>query len=935
MEKSKEVEILRNFCILSIILVVFLFGYSLYLGVTKIAVIAGIFIFLQIFSLILIRVEKARIALFIHSISSFVIVYVFNTGADGGDGLFYLYLPLLTSLFYNNTLGKRSYTITLVATAIILISINLFSNQNLDLLALLINNDNRAFVLHVNIAIVFGGMILGLNYYNNIIIEQRKVLERAEANLRGLIDNTNNVLSLVDNNFNLIGFNESFKKMHQLISGLEPQINSNILNTFSEENAELWEEMINSALMGEKVTSEGELVVGDEKRFFIHNLKPVYEKNKIIGAAISSVDITEVVKTREDAELTEKRWHYALTGSRDVVWDRNFVTGEEFYSKEIYSMLGLDRLRTKRIFWETLVHPEDLERVKQAFNNHIKGETDYYEAEYRMQKQDGEYIWVVDHGRIAESDLLGNPVRCIGTITDITEKRKLEAKSRENENFLQSIVQNVNAAIYRSNEKGDIIYVNRFFYELFGYGSLDELRDAGIYALYNRKEDRKQIFKILGQNKMISNREILFQKMDGTTFWGLLSATIVELHQGEFVIDGVIRDIDELKKIEIQLLEAKENAEKASRSKSLFLSTMSHELRTPMNAVIGITSLLTDEELNESQQEIVKTLKFSADNLMYIINDILDFSKIDAGKIEFEEAKLNLETLVDKIWKMFEKTADDKGIMFEYQIDKNIPESLLGDQVRLGQVISNNISNAIKFTESGFVKLEISLVEEAEESCLLNFEISDSGIGIAKENLENIFDAFVQASSETSRKYGGTGLGLAISRRLVELMGSTINVESIEGVGSKFFYRLRFKKYKEDQRAIKLKHKEKPQLLGFKILLVEDNLVNVFVAKKYFTKWGVSFDLAENGLIGVYKVKQDAYDLVLMDIQMPVMDGIQATLEIRKFNSEIPIFAISANVLNETAERALAAGMNDYIHKPFDPDRLYEKLAACRALKSN
>jgi PAS domain S-box-containing protein len=401
-------------------------------------------------------------------------------------------------------------------------------------------------------------------------------------------------------------------------------------------------------------------------------------------------------------------------------------------------------------------------------------------------------------------------------------------------------------------------------------------------------------------------------------------------------IIGTIQDISTEFEIRTELNRAKEEAEAAAVAKSQFLSTMSHEIRTPMNAVLGFTQLLKLQNNQPELSENLNILEYSASHLLSLINDILDFSKIESGKLSFEYTEFTPNILLANILKMFQLSAEEKNIELSLNSEVNTDKFILGDTVRLTQILTNLLGNAIKFTDKGSVVLSCKVEEETATHLTLNFSVADTGIGIPPQLTAQIFYSFTQAKAETTRKYGGTGLGLSICKRLVELQGGTIGVESIEGKGSVFFFQLQFEKGNTII-PLDLISATKPTIEqtlksfeGKSILLVEDNAINQLVAKQFLNRWNVSYQIAINGLEAVSMVQESAFDLILMDLQMPVMDGYTATSEIRKLGSRfatIPIIALTASVGIDIREAIKNTGLTDALSKPFIAEDLYRIIA--------
>lgn len=375
------------------------------------------------------------------------------------------------------------------------------------------------------------------------------------------------------------------------------------------------------------------------------------------------------------------------------------------------------------------------------------------------------------------------------------------------------------------------------------------------------------------------------------------------------------------------LKKAKEQAEQGLRAKNEFLSTMSHEIRTPLNSILGITHLILRDKPRPDQKEQLNVLLFSANNLLAIVNDILDYNKIEAGKVSFEMIETDLVTLMRNIISGYKSAAEEKGIDLRLEIDPDFHGRIIADPTRISQVLTNLVSNAIKFTRHGHVLVELKLVAQTEASVTITIRVEDTGIGIAPGKQKLIFEQFTQADASTSRKFGGTGLGLAICKKLLELQGSSLQLESEVGKGSVFYFTQSFPKIsmqeitKEEQQAEEIAEETKP-LTGMSILLVEDNEVNILVARTFLERWGASIDIAMNGQEALDKLDINRHKLILMDMHMPVMDGYEATRILRTRGVTIPIIALTASLANEVSGRMRDIGINEIIVKPFIPDDL-------------
>lgn len=403
-----------------------------------------------------------------------------------------------------------------------------------------------------------------------------------------------------------------------------------------------------------------------------------------------------------------------------------------------------------------------------------------------------------------------------------------------------------------------------------------------------------------------------------------------EKNELEYAI-SVFDDISNIKQFENELIEAKKLVEESLKLKESFLSNMSHEIRTPINAILGFAELLDKRDLGTQENEYIRIIRSAGENLLRLLNDILDFSKLESNMMVFEEHPVSIDGILNSIVNLFLPKAKNKGLTLVYECDKNIPEMVVGDPVRLTQVITNIVGNAIKFTPKGSVLIFAHHISTDKEYTTIRFDIKDSGIGISKDKLAKVFRRFEQAGVETTRFYGGTGLGLSIAKHIVESQGGKISVTSELGIGSVFSFTMPFKNYDASKASNNITLIESIDDLSFlehlKILLVEDNLLNIKLINGIFLGSNVAMDIAETGKQTIEKLKENSYDLILMDIELPDMNGYDITRLIRReLKLQIPIIALTAHALAGEKERCLESGMNDYLTKPVNTKQLFEKI---------
>jgi len=520
---------------------------------------------------------------------------------------------------------------------------------------------------------------------------------------------------------------------------------------------------------------------------------------------------------------------------------------------------------------------------------------------------------------------------------DVEKEREIAQKElEEKEEFIQKVAQLSPNIIYVIDiEKGTNIFHNHQIGEILGYGASDkttgnafeftDLIDHQDLVIF--KKHYNHIRYNLKDGEVIE-KEFRLKHKNCSDVWIITREVPFKRNESGYVQEvlGTAIDITSRKLAEKELIKAKKEAEEAARIKSDFLSTMSHEIRTPMNAIIGFTDLLLTSNFSEQDSQYLNTIKYSADNLMVILNDILDISKIEAGKFSLENFEFDLLEKLQYLYQTFEFKALDKGIKLSFDIDEKLPAILIGDAYRLNQIMVNLIGNALKFTSEGFVKLKIEVVGKHDDLVELNIQVSDSGIGISQDKLSMIFDSFSQAHNNNATKhFGGTGLGLSITRKIVELMQGEISAESQIGAGSKFNVRLTFRRG-EILPVTSLQSNDIPfSLKGYSVIVAEDILANQLLLKHLLNKWEADFVICNNGQEVLSNLRHRDFDLMLMDLQMPVMDGMTTIKIIRKsfrHLDSIPIVAFTADTFARTTQDILDCNFDDFVTKPFKIEEL-------------
>ena len=653
----------------------------------------------------------------------------------------------------------------------------------------------------------------------------------------------------------------------------------------------------------------------------------------LLGAALEEQNLM-----RKALEKSESHFR-TLAEATHVGIYRTDAAGRCLYVNEGWSAItGRDARVSMGEDWSTALHPDDRRRVIANWYEAARNEATDYDEEYRWMRPDGQVRLVRDTAHPIKEG--GKTTGFVGTVIDITDERAVRAQLEESRQRFDLALRGTSDAIWDWHlATGRLWYAPRFA-EMMGYEASQSPQTIEAFEAMVHPDDRAKRTAILaeylagGFSERGYTMEYRLRRADGSYHWMRTRARAVLDQTGRpFRIAGALSDIQEEKQREVELQAAKEAAERANAAKSEFLAVMSHEIRTPMNGVLGMTGLLLETALSPEQRRYGEVIRRSGKSLMALLNDILDLSKLEAGRLEIETIAFDPAEIVRDAVEIHAEAARAKGLVLEFEIAAGLPSLLMGDPARLRQILLNLVGNAVKFTERGRVKVDLVPGPWTGDARQFLFVVSDTGIGMDQAQLDRLFRKFTQGDSSMARRFGGTGLGLAICRQLAELMGGTIGVESQPGDGSRFSLALPLRSA-DGTRASMAASREPLRSTGggASLLLVEDNEVNQALAVALLARSGHRVYTVDSGVAAVAAVREGDYDLVLMDVQMPEMDGIEATRRIRALEgpkARIPIVAMTANAMMGDKERFLEAGMDDYVSKPIDRAALFAVIAHC------
>jgi len=690
----------------------------------------------------------------------------------------------------------------------------------------------------------------------------------------------------------------------------------------------------------------------------------IFSGEKLIGYRGVVTDISEQKKNEEQIIREKAFLEHLIDSTPEAIVITDIPGKITLINKEFTNLFGYTYDEAVGKYIDDLVVPENLKEEALALDEKSRREGKAIIQSIRKDK----YGTTIHVSIIAKAIAIGDVnVSTLGIYRDITAERKAQ--------LIQDILYNISTAALKQLDIKDIYPTiveelnkiwdtNNFYITLYD----KETNVLSLPFFSDEKDDFKEIPAkgtitgwVINHNKSVLLSEDDMKRMEdlgeidlvGTPCKVWLGVPLRvendiigvmclqdynseekfkqdDLNMLEFIANQIAVAIQKRVMLD-NLIIARQKAEEAAQAKQTFMSTMSHEIRTPLNEVIGISNLLMQTNPNDDQLELIKTLRFSANHLMTLVNDVLDFNKMESGKIVFEQTQFNLADFLDEIKRSYSFRANEKKLEFNIVRDSKVPSEVTGDQIRLNQILSNLLSNALKFTLKGGITVNVEEIESSPNKSNIQFTVKDSGIGIPKEKHTEIFDSFTQASADTTRRFGGTGLGLAICKKLVELQGGTITVDSVPDRGSSFIFNLVFGvPANQTAKTTKGQQETFKALEGKKILVAEDNKINFFVANRFLTGWGVNVSHAENGQLALDMLAIEDFDMVLMDLHMPILDGIEASRIIRNSDNprikEIPIIALTAAIMSESHDRIEDLNINDYVLKPFKPQDLYDRI---------
>lgn len=773
-----------------------------------------------------------------------------------------------------------------------------------------------------------------------------ETIKQSEARLKSIMENANASIWAVDADYRIIFMNSQFTEWMRKVYGVKIRLGDKALGDPKLASSMFFKGIYDRGLSGENFRMEWEdRSRSGELLTFEAQVSPITNSdNSLLGTTLLVIDITDRKKVESEISRAKNYLEFAQKLARMGNYRYDLQTRKVVWSDEVYIIFGLpvgaELPDLDSGFYESLNHPDDRDMTRDKVDEAIdKG-------------QEITYIHrIIVEGNIRYAQTIvkcfynkeNQPSELFGTILDITEIKNAEQRLQETNQRLAQATSAAGMGVWEWAPESDRLFWDHTLYQIYGIDLSTNISGNLFYTLIH-PEDRDTVVStnqkaIQGELTDFGYTFRAINPVNGAVKYIASSAQVYRDAKGKTErIVGLNWDITEEKTREKELISAKNKAEEAAQAKSMFLSTMSHEIRTPLNAVIGTTHFLLQEAYSPEQKEHLENLRFASENLLRLINDILDYNKLESDRVLLEQVDFKLRDMVVNLSSSLSYKASENNNRIEVNYDEAIPDHLIGDPMRISQVLNNLLSNAIKFTKNGQITITVRLEGDSKADIVpVYFEVKDTGIGIPNDKLNTVFEVFSQADASTTRKFGGTGLGLAITRKLIEQHGSQIRLDSTLGGGTKFWFTLNFKKsFNQIPATTTVAASPRRNLKGYIILVVDDNDMNLKLVERFLKKWEATCALARSGPEAINQASEQYFDMILMDLQMPDMDGIEATRKIRALPNPwygtAPILALTANVAPDVMELVITNGMDGMISKPFNPDHLLETML--RNLKS-
>lgn len=741
--------------------------------------------------------------------------------------------------------------------------------------------------------------------------------------LRGVLESTDDLIWSVDRNLRIIEANNSF---NSFVENYLP--NSDRQNKVIPEGEYFgynWRKIMLDSFQGTQQKMQISLP-GEEPKIMELQIHPIYEGQQVVAISGFGRNISETIKLQDKIILAKERYENAASATNDGIWEWDLANQHIHLSERLKEILGYGSsdISINLETFSQMFHPEDLPRIIQDFQSLIRSDRNQLVGEIRLKHADGHWVWMEGRGS-AVRDEKGWVLRISGAITDISERKRSQLELQK----LSLVASHTSNSVLISDAEGVVEWANDGFTRLTGY-TKEEIIGRRPGPLLQGPETDEEVKKLVAQKIRLGesvSTEILNYSKSGSSYWINMEINPIRDEHGDIVnFIAIQTDITSQKVYELQLKVAKKKAEQAAMAKSEFLATMSHEIRTPMNAVIGMTGLLLDSEMSDEQRDFVDTIRISGDNLLNIINDILDFSKIDAGKLDLEQQPFLLPETVEDVLDLLSSKAQAQNLELTYEADPKVPANIISDPTRVNQVLVNLIGNAIKFTKEGEVSLSIKETHRFRNVSQIQFSVRDTGIGIPKDKANKLFQAFSQVDTSTTREYGGTGLGLAISSRLVQLMGGEIWVDSVPGEGSTFHFTIRVKRHDDSTFGTYILPAHTPITAGKRALLIDDNHTNLRILQSQLSTWGISCETCDQPLEVLSKVRAEDYDLLIMDMHMPELNGLGLARQLTdQLGAKLPPMMMLTS-LGQSLREKEREYFQAFLHKPVRREQLYKHI---------